>query len=279
MKNLLVVGDGWGAISVVKGLLKNKIEFSLLTKDEFLVDLSYKHDIVLIDSFEHIEDHLILFAGYKLIISQNVIEKNDCLNIHYSLLPQYRGFHSTVWAILNDECYLGLTIHRMDQYIDNGDIVYQYRLKNQQTMTSSDFMVLFNEHIENVISQVLIKYDLGVLIPIKQDKKQASWVGKRSLAHCKIDFNQSISYLKNFFRAHVSPYPLPFVVIKNIKYIVTMVDYHYSAIKTDIGRVLNIDEDGMWVKCYDGYLIIKELQSTNGDVISLNNFKIGIYVD
>lgn len=60
------------------------------------------------------------------------MNKNKIINIHYSLLPKYRGYHSTVWAIINDEKYLGLTIHEMSEYIDDGDIIYQYKVENDK---------------------------------------------------------------------------------------------------------------------------------------------------
>jgi methionyl-tRNA formyltransferase len=46
------------------------------------------------------------------------------------LLPKYRGLHSTVWSILNNEPYFGLTIHIMNEFIDDGPVVYQYKFRN-----------------------------------------------------------------------------------------------------------------------------------------------------
>lgn len=59
--------------------------------------------------------HLVITAGYKPLIPQEVIEKSKIINIHYSLLPKYRGLHSIIWALLNGEEYVGYSIHEIDQ--------------------------------------------------------------------------------------------------------------------------------------------------------------------
>lgn len=279
MKTVIVVGDGWGAVAVVKGLLQSEIDFKVHTEDETILELLHNDAAYVIDDINSLRDEFIVFAGYKPIVSDDVLNSNDCLNIHYSLLPQYRGLHSTVWAMLNNEPYLGLTVHRMDQYIDNGDIIYQYKVANDKNLTSYDFMTLFNQHIEANISEVLTKYSSNLLTATKQDKSQASWVGKRTYKHCQIDFTQGIDYLKNFFRALVLPYPLPYINHKGSVYQVVEVDYFKSTTRTDEGRILNIDNEGIWIKCKDGYLILKEMIDENNERVEYSRFKIGQYVN
>ena len=225
-------------------------------------------------------DELLLFAGYKPIVPREVLEKNTCINIHYSLLPAYRGFHSTVWAILNDEPYLGATIHLMSPYIDDGPIIYQYKVENDFVSTSCDYMNMFNKKMTEVVSGVLSDYINGSIIPAEQDKSKASWVGKRNEKDCQIDFTKPILYQKAFFRALVSPYPLPYIVYKHTKYIVTKVAFQQSNVVTHIGRILNIDADGLWVQVFDGYMIIKELLDESGNTIDVSDkFKIGQYLN
>ena len=276
-KRIILLGDGWGAIAVYKGLSDFFLPVFVQTNDDELRSMA-KREIA--HSLSQYSGELLLFAGYKPIVPEEVLRKNTCINIHYSLLPAYRGMHSTVWAILNDEPYLGATIHLMSQYIDDGPIIYQYKAVNDFKSTSCDYMNMFNKKITEVVSGVLSDYINGIVVPFEQDKNKASWVGKRNEKDCQIDFTKPISYQKAFFRALVSPYPLPYIVYKQTKYIVTKVAFHPSNVVTHIGRILNIDADGLWVKVSDGYMIIKDLLDESGNKIDVRDkFRIGQYLN
>lgn len=119
MKELVLLGNGWGFKALYKGLKDSKWKISLLTDDLELLKVS-KDEHVLINSLENLEGKILICAGYAPIIKKEVLERNIIINIHYSLLPKYRGLHSTVWALLNNERYLGLTVHLMNESIDDG---------------------------------------------------------------------------------------------------------------------------------------------------------------
>lgn len=275
--NFIIAGDGWGAQAAFDSLYNSRMNLSVLTSDYSLINRCKHCEIPVINDLQALKNHVIVFAGYKPIVDKQVLVDNKCINIHYSLLPAYRGFHSTVWAILNDEERVGLTIHEMSEYIDDGDIINQYSIVNDQEKTSFDYMNEFNQYIQNNLFDVISKYLKGEIIPKRQDKSKASWVGKRNVNHCKVDFSKSLKFQKNFFRALVFPYPTPWILIGVTKYNIRKIKLHYSSIETDIGRLLNIDNEGLWIKCLDGYLIIQELEDEQGKLIDLNSFKIGLY--
>ena len=275
-KRLIVFGDGWGTIAVLKGLKNFSRPVYVVSNDEGVLQMA-EH---IADSDLSVYDNeLMLFAGFKPIVPNAVLEKNCCINIHYSLLPAYRGLHSTVWAILNNEDYLGATIHLMNEYIDDGDILYQYKVENDRVSTSRQYMEMFNAKISEVVADVLTRFINGSLIPQKQEKSKASWVGKRNEKDCMIDFSKPIAYQKAFFRALVGPYPLPYVIHKGNKYEVMKVGYHSSTVETHLGRILNIDNEGLWVKCADGYLILKELRDIENKIVSTSIFRTGQYLN
>lgn len=276
MNRIILVGDGWGAVAACKSLTKAQFEVCVISNDEDVVALV---DNCLCNNLDNLHDETIVFAGYKPIVPLSVLENNTCVNIHYSLLPQYRGMHSTVWAILNDEQELGLTIHEMNQFIDDGPIIHQYRVKNDFESTSTHYMSLFNCYVEEHLGEVMQHYLSGSIVPIAQDKSQASWVGKRNLKDCKIDFMKPLSYQKAFFRALVKPYPLPYIEFRGQEYEVTDVGFQGSKVDTHNGRILNIDNEGVWVKVPGGYLIIKYLTNRMGECADFNAlFRIGQFL-
>lgn len=275
-KRIIVIGDGWGAVAVLKGLKNFILPVYVVSNDEDV--LAIAEQIADADlSLYH--DELLLFAGYKPIVPKEVLNTNCCINIHYSLLPQYRGLHSTVWAILNDEPELGGTIHLMNEYIDDGDILYQFRVTNDRIGTSRQYMETFNKIVEENIGDVITRFINGTLTPQPQNKKYASWVGKRNEKDCMLDCTKPIAYQKAFFRALVSPYPLPYIIHKEQKYVVKKVSFHPSSVQTHIGRILNIDNEGIWVKIADGYMVLQELRNEDNEIIPYSIFRIGQYVN
>lgn len=261
-KTIYIAGEGWGNDCARTGILK---QFEKLVCCE-------------VEGGPHLTDlkgETIVFAGYKPLVPHQVLADNECINVHYSLLPKYRGLHATVWTILNDEDYVGLTIHLMTDFIDDGPIIYQYKIENDRIKTCTEYMEILNGHIAENLGKVLNDYIQGKTELIENNKKEATWVGKRNHQDCKIDFNKDLNYLRCFFRALVAPYPLPYVEYKGEELSVTKVDFHSVNCDTHKGRILNIDNDGIWVKVNDGYLVFKELRDSDNNIVSFNKFRIG----
>lgn len=275
VKDIVLLGDGWGALAAYKSLICVFPKLKVVTKDRSLCVCSSLDE----NDIYSFKNNLLIFSGYKPIVPATVLQDNLCINIHYSLLPKYRGLHSTVWAILNGESELGLTIHLMSKYIDDGPIIHQYKVNNDFSKTSREYMECFNNYIEAHLGKIIIDYLHDEVQPIQQNKYLATWVGRRKKEDCLIDFNKSLKYQRAFFRALVDPYPLPFIKYKDNEYIVTQVAFHEMNVETHIGRILNIDNEGVWVKCLDGYLIIKEMIDKCGNKVHLEDFKIGVFLN
>lgn len=278
MKNKIgFLGEGWGAIAAIRGIQKYFI-IEALSKDQDVINELCQDDKV-INAFDEFTSVFILCAGYKSIIPIDLINRFKIINIHYSLLPAYRGFHSTAWAILNDEPNLGLTIHLMNKHIDDGDVIQQKKFVNDKTSSATYYMELMNQYISENLGKIISDFIEGKIKVIAQDKKQASWVGKRNDKHNLINFNDTFENCNRLFRVLQPPYPYPSILYKGEKYYVKTIEYHYSNIITDISRILNVDDDGIWVKSKEGYIILKSITSTEGIDIAKTFFKIGNYLN
>lgn len=280
MTRLLFAGEGWGGKAAYRSLLRTGIyEIDVLTKDDSWQSELQQSGVECVKSFGH-DYTLTICAGWRGIIRQDILSSRRILNIHYSLLPTYRGLHSTVWAILNDEPFLGLTIHRMNAQVDDGPIVYQYKIANDLVKSAPWYMEHFNEYVENVLGDVIRDYLAGRIAEVEQDATLASWVGKRSYNDCRIDFSRDLNYQKAFFRALSAPYPLPWFKFKNELLEVRRVSFHDSPVVTHLGRILNIDHKGIWISCVGGYIICESIfQKEKNEELPLGFFKRGEYVD
>lgn len=260
---IFLSGDGWGAIAAYESLAKEFIAIHVNTNDLELKNKIRQTDI-LVEGFSDERFDLIICSGHKEIISTEFLKKNKVINIHYSLLPKYRGLHSTVWAIINGEERLGLTVHEMNEKIDDGPIINQHAIL-YDNQSAKEIMELCNEYIKENLAKILIKYKSGEIKPIPQQKDNATWVCKRNLDDCIVDFNLSVELLKRFFKALVRPYPLPAIIINEKRYEIIKADFKSASYIMHNGRVVNIDEEGVWIKVKDGFIIIQELIDESGN--------------
>ena len=93
---------------------------------------------------------MICLAGFMIILSKNFIKKfkGKILNIHPSLLPKYKGLNTHKRAILNDEKFIGCTVHYVNKFLDSGKIIIQkkVRIKKDDSPKSIEKKVLKIEH-------------------------------------------------------------------------------------------------------------------------------------
>lgn len=128
------------------------------------------------DSIKSVNPDLAVVADFGLILPKNIfsIPKYGTLNIHFSLLPKLRGASPVQQAILDGAKKTGITIIKMDEGLDTGDIVWQkeYEIKDDET-TESLYKRLF-EIAAKEIPQIIDDYVKGKIVPFKQDNSKAT---------------------------------------------------------------------------------------------------------
>ncbi|MGF1761310.1 hypothetical protein L4D76_25995 [Photobacterium sagamiensis] len=266
-------GNGWGAIPALVSLQQVFSEVEIYSSDSDVLSLKRESDI-LIDCLMEAKSTYIICAGHKDIIDDESLSRKNYINVHYSLLPKYRGMHSVVWGVLNGEKEFGLTIHLMDKFIDNGPIITQFSF-DRKDMNSVQIMEQCNEIVRDNLGYVVNNYIQGKISPIEQNVNDATWVPKRSYSDCIIDFEKNCQQLNLFFDALVSPYPLPMIKIGNSLFEVIDYDIKQRDYFCTEGRVVNIDEEGAWIKIKDGLLIVKKLRLEESYIDPRDILKMG----
>jgi len=274
-KEVIIAGDGNGIKYLYQGVVGYFDQIYVFTNTKEVIDSSDNTEFI--DDFFAVETKHVICSAYAPLLSNEVLAKKEFLNIHYALLPRFRGMHPIVWGILNDEKFLGFTLHLMDEHMDSGPIIYQYKIANDFSSTATDYMFKCHENVKKNIGQVLCDYYSGKIELQHQDKKSAVWGAKRNLDDCKINFCFTNNQLKNFFRALVRPYPLPFFTFKGKRFFIT--SHKIIERKLDfftLGRVVNIDDEGLWIKVKEGYLVVSALEDELGNDIKIKeSFRIG----
>ena len=131
-----------------KGLRLGKI--NKIRKKVFNFEKRYKIENQLISVLKKHEIKMICLAGFMKILSRNFISKfkGKILNIHPSLLPNYKGLNTHQKVLDNHEKYSGCTVHFVNARLDSGKIILQKKVKisNNETKNSLAKKILKQEH-------------------------------------------------------------------------------------------------------------------------------------
>lgn len=147
---------------------------------------------ILISQYPNIlASSIFVLADYGLILPKDILSlpKYVPLNVHHSLLPKYRGPSPAPTAILNGEKVSGVTIIRMNEQVDAGEILAQkkYRLKPDETTDS--LLTRLNTSGSQLILPVIESYLKGTVKPVKQDESKATFTRRIKKEDGFIDLN------------------------------------------------------------------------------------------
>lgn len=161
------------------------------------------------NELKRINPDIIVVAAYGKILPHYVISypKYGCINIHGSLLPEYRGAAPVQRAIIDGKNETGITVMLMDDGLDTGDILTVTKVKIEE---GDDFGTLFDKMAEagaNAIVSSLPDIINGKITPIKQDGEKSTYAEKITKDDCNIDFTKPAKAVYDLIRG-LSPMPL-----------------------------------------------------------------------
>jgi len=105
------------------------------------------------------------------------VPKNGCINYHTALLPKYRGRQPLFWAMLNDEKEIGISIHEMDERIDNGPIILQQRIPVGPGDTLHSLYVRTLRYGPRLLLEAISRIADGAPQRLENDERFASYYG------------------------------------------------------------------------------------------------------
>lgn len=216
------------------------------------------------------------------------------VNLHGSLLPQYRGAAPINWAVINGEKETGVTTFKLKHEIDTGDILLQESFPIGENETAGEV----HDRMKEIGAQLLLKTVKGLAEETLEETPQSSFVSdselqtpdSRLLKHapkiftdtCKIDFNKTTSEIHNLIRG-LSPFPGAFTFLngKMMKVYRSEKELGGNNGQTGTIRPLSPGEhltDGKSVlkfACPDGYILVKELQLEGKKKMNAEDFLRG----
>lgn len=160
---------------------------------------------------ETLAPDLIVVAAYGKILPENVINypRLGCINVHGSLLPEYRGAAPIQRAIMDGKKVTGVTIMHMDIGLDTGDMISKVEVP---IYPDDDFEKLHDRMADagaKLLVDTIPSIENGTAKREKQDDLKSTYAAKITNADCALDFDADADAVYDRIRA-LSPFPLAF---------------------------------------------------------------------
>ena len=168
---------------------------------------------------------LLISVQYHLILKRRHLDKarKEAVNLHLAPLPEYRGCNQFSLAVLNEDRVFGVTLHRMDEGADSGDILFESRFPLEPGMWVSDVVELANAKGEALFEASLPALVAGDYTAIPQ----STLVAERGTRLCLrkeidamkiVDLDWDAARIARTVRATSMPgFPPPYAVVDGIR--------------------------------------------------------------
>jgi methionyl-tRNA formyltransferase len=206
--------------------------------------------------------------GWRSIISKNLYGAipQGCLTCHDSLLPKYRGFAPTAWAIIRGEDHTGVTLFKIDDKgVDAGDVFAQHKIPIGKKETASDVYPRIVKASVQCYDKYLNDYRKDRIRFKKQNERQTTCMPRRTPEDGRIDWNKSAREVFNFIRALTPPYPLSWTMYAGQKIYMKQASWNGRKIKqTLLPGTIKINDKSIGIVCQDGYIDVMRVIDAKG---------------
>lgn len=219
---------------------------------------------------------LIIVVSYGQIIPKEILEYPHfgCINIHASLLPEYRGAAPIQRAIMDGKKTTGVTTMFMEEGLDTGDIIMQVPISIYNDMDHGDLEKVLALTGAELLMDTLSTIQSGSMPRRKQDNDKANYAAMISSEEEKIDWTKPVQNINDKIRA-LAPKPGAFTYINGTKIKLYKTSIVGENQKGKAGLVLKVEKDSFTVQTGQGILLIKEVQRENKKRMSTREFLQG----
>lgn len=225
------------------------------------------------------EPDVIVVVAYGKILPKSILEipKKGCINVHASLLPEYRGAAPINWCLINGEYETGITTMLMDEGMDTGDILLQKSIiidENENAQSIHDRLAQIGAEL---LIETLNRLVEGSLSPTKQDDSSATYAPMLDKEIGRIDWNKSAIEVHNLVRG-LSPWPGAYTFFRGIRIKIyeTNINKQDCDHSQDPGAFITLDKDnGLLVQTGNGTIWLKTLQPASKSRMPAQDFYNG----
>ncbi len=201
------------------------------------------------------------------------------VNLHGSLLPQYRGAAPINWAVINGETETGVTTFKLKHEIDTGDILLQQSFPIGENETAGEV----HDRMKETGAQLLVKTVQQLAAGVLAEKPQTSnqqpatplkHAPKIFTETCKIDFAKTADEVHNLVRG-LSPFPGAFCSLNGKTLKIFRTEKEVSNPDIEPGQYKTDEKTFLKFACSNGYISVTELQLEGKKKMNIEDFLRG----
>ena len=246
-----------------------------------------------IDKIRELNPDVICVVAYGKILPKEILEipKLGCINVHGSLLPQYRGAAPIQWAVLNGDKKTGITTMYMDEGMDTGDMILKQEVEIGENETTGELWQRLSKIGGKLLVKTLKEIEAGTVTRTKQPE-EFTMAPMLSKEMAKIDWqNKSAEEIKNLVRglnpimgaySHLQDKKIKFWKVevlsldKLIEENKELEEYKGNVVKLEPGTVLfSNPKQGLYIKANNGIISVTEIQGENSRKMDIKEFLRG----
>ncbi|MBD7913303.1 formyltransferase family protein [Clostridium cibarium] len=299
MKKTVFIGSVISSKVALETLIKNGVSIDLVcsldeevsknVSDYFPIhDIAEENDIPfikfkkinnesIVKKIEGIEPDYIFIIGLSQIISQKILDmaKEYSIGFHPTQLPKYRGRAAIPWQIILGVEDSKVTLFKIDQGVDSGDIICQYPYQIDKTDYALDVYYKVCDALKNALNSCINEIYNNSVNFIKQDHENSTYLLARRPEDGIIDWSLCGKDIETLIRATSRPYPGAFSYYKGCKVVFWKADREENTKYIGIpGQIAWINDQGeIAIITKDSLLIVKEYVIQGNDISFLVGHK------
>lgn len=225
---------------------------------------------------KNLNPDVLVVVAYGKILPREILDipKFGAVNVHASLLPKYRGASPIEAALINGDTETGVTIMKMEEKMDAGDVLDIARLRIEPDDNAETLTIKLSLLGGKILPYVLKDLADGEAHPIPQDEKKATFCHKIQKDDGKIDLQTlSARQIKNLIRAY-TPWPSAYVMVegKRLKILEAKIDENLNL---EPGTVKELTKNTVAVGTKHGALIPEKIQLEGKKIMTIQEFLAG----
>lgn len=204
---------------------------------------------------------IIVVAAFGQILPKEILEMPlyGCVNVHASLLPKYRGASPIQWAVINGERVSGVTIMRMDEGLDTGDMILQEEVELAAKETGGSLFERLSVVGASLCVRALGQIADGTAVYTPQDHTQATLTKMIRKQFGRIDWEKPAKELECLIRG-LNPWPSAYTIFHGKTFKIWDADVLAGDGDAAAGTVTDVEKAGVCVQTGDGILKLREVQ-------------------
>ena len=216
-----------------------------------------------VEQLRALQPDVLAVVAYGRILPQRVLDipKLGCINIHASLLPQYRGSAPYQWAVLDGLAETGVSAQYMAAQMDAGDVIGVAKTPIGENETAGQLLDRLAVLGADLLRDTLRQVENGTAVATKQDEAAVTYAPMLDKSMCPIDFTKSARQIHNQVRG-LHPWPVATMELKGQRFKV-----HETRVLDRSGKpseILELNKQGLVIACGEGAIEIRQLQAEGG---------------